>query len=463
MRITPFVTVLAFAVCAEAFAASAGGTSSGVVRTYYIAAEDVTWDYAPSGRDLIHGRPIPPPWSQKTQWNKTRFIEYTDDTFSARKPQPPWLGILGPIIRAEVGDTIQVHFLNRSRAPHSIHPHGLHYDKDNEGAMYLPAGGGATVPPTGRFTYTWFANEASGPGPGDPSSVVWWYHSHVDSGVEINSGLLGPIIVTRRGSANPDATPKDVDREFVASFMIFDEMAGTNPGLFHTINGVIFGNLPGLVMKKGDKVRWYLLGMGNEKDLHTPHWHGETVQYGQRHTDVVELLPASMVTVDMLADNPGTWMFHCHVADHMEAGMMVSYTVYEPPPSCPVQVLSGDFWHEPGKFTLRVKNTASKTIRTLALRSGYFLTPQDLRPFPGVWSLQEPLAPGQEQILQLKQDMHDRKSILGWAVLPHIIVFEDGSKWQDREDGTCFQIFWRDPQHPDLRVLPPMQVEQEDD
>jgi hypothetical protein len=24
-------------------------------RLYYIAAENVTWDYAPSGRDLIHG------------------------------------------------------------------------------------------------------------------------------------------------------------------------------------------------------------------------------------------------------------------------------------------------------------------------------------------------------------------------------------------------------------------------
>ncbi len=46
-----------------------------------------------------------------------------------------------------------------------------------------------------------------------------------------------------------------------------------------------------------------------------------------RRTDVVELLPASMKTADMNADNPGTWLFHCHVADHITAGMMTRWEV----------------------------------------------------------------------------------------------------------------------------------------
>ncbi len=73
--------------------------------------------------------------------------------------------------------------------------------------------------------------------------------------------------------------------------MIFDELRGQDAGLFHAINGYVFGNLPGLVMKKGEKVRWYVMAMGNEKDLHTPHWHGLTVSDPLRHMDVVELLP----------------------------------------------------------------------------------------------------------------------------------------------------------------------------
>ena len=72
----------------------------------------------------------------------------------------------------------------------------------------------------------------------------------------------------------------------------------------HSINGFIFGNLPGLVAKNGEIVRWYLLGMGNEVDLHTPHWHGKTLRYNQRNTDVIELLPGSMATADMAASRP---------------------------------------------------------------------------------------------------------------------------------------------------------------
>ena len=133
-------------------------------RHYYIAAEEGTWDYAPSGHNLLNGNVIPQPWELKRQWLKTRFIEYTDGTFTTRKPQPIWLGILGPVIRAEVGDEVVVEFLNRSRRGHDIHPHGLRYDKINEGSLYLPVAKGGFVGPGSRYTYHWFANETSGPG-----------------------------------------------------------------------------------------------------------------------------------------------------------------------------------------------------------------------------------------------------------------------------------------------------------
>jgi FtsP/CotA-like multicopper oxidase with cupredoxin domain len=34
-----------------------------------------------------------------------------------------------------------------------------------------------------------------------------------------------------------------------------------------------------------------------------------------------------MITADMLADTPGEWMLHCHVADHIEAGMLTTYEI----------------------------------------------------------------------------------------------------------------------------------------
>ena len=72
-----------------------------------------------------------------------------------------------------------------------------------------------------------------------------------------------------------------------------------------------------MTMRKGERVRWYLMGMGTEVDLHTPHWHGNTVTAVGMRTDVVSLLPGSMIVADMVPDDPGTWLFHCHVNDHI--------------------------------------------------------------------------------------------------------------------------------------------------
>ena len=97
----------------------------------------------------------------------------------------------------------------------------------------------------------------------------------------------------------------------------------------HSINGYVFGNMPlsAMTMKAGEHVRWYLMGMGTEVDLHTPHWHGNTVLANGMRTDVVSLLPATMMTADMVPDDPGIWLFHCHVNDHITAGMLTRYQV----------------------------------------------------------------------------------------------------------------------------------------
>lgn len=46
----------------------------------------------------------------------------------------------------------------------------------------------------------------------------------------------------------------------------------------------MYGNLQGLVMTQGQKVNWYLLGMGNEVDMHTVHFHAETFTYKVSYT-----------------------------------------------------------------------------------------------------------------------------------------------------------------------------------
>ena len=99
----------------------------------------------------------------------------------------------------------------------------------------------------------------------------------------------------------------------------------------HSINGLVWGNNTGYTMTKGDRVRWYIVAMGTEVDLHTPHWHGVTLLHNGNRVDVTEILPAASKTLDLRADNPGIWMYHCHVNDHLLAGMMTKFTILDDP------------------------------------------------------------------------------------------------------------------------------------
>lgn len=104
-----------------------------------------------------------------------------------------------------------------------------------------------------------------------------------------------------QGTLNGKGKRKDVDKEFALLFTVLDENESwylkdnikkytTNPSSvntddddfkesnkMHAINGFLFANGPDngdyLRMKVGEKVSWYLIGFGNEVDIHTVHFH----------------------------------------------------------------------------------------------------------------------------------------------------------------------------------------------
>jgi hephaestin len=49
--------------------------------------------------------------------------------------------------------------------------------------------------------------------------------------------------------------------------------------LMHQINGYVFCNGPTLQLKKGQTVRWLVMGFGSEVDMHSPVFDGQSVQY----------------------------------------------------------------------------------------------------------------------------------------------------------------------------------------
>ncbi len=342
-------------------------------RVYFIAADEVTWDYLPGGRDEIAGKPYADtaffakanPRPVSTSYRKALYREYTDSTFATLKSRPPeWehLGFLGPVIHAVVGDTIRVVFRNNGHRPFSVHPHGVFYEKSSEGVPYNDGTSehdkaDDAVPAGGTYSYVWAVPARAGPGPMDGSSVMWMYHSHVNEVRDIDAGLMGVIIVTARKMARADGTPKDVDREIVANFAQVEEndswLADANLPIHDSlrvlspipnpsevqaiyawfskfsINGFIRGSMPlaALTIRKGEHVRWYVMSSTNDFDFHSPHWHGNTVTIAGMRTDVTFLGPMAMVVADMVPDDVGIWLFHCHVSFHNEAGMAVRYRV----------------------------------------------------------------------------------------------------------------------------------------
>ncbi|MGH4023497.1 MAG: multicopper oxidase domain-containing protein [Pseudonocardiaceae bacterium] len=343
-------------------------------RTYYLAADEVRWNYlggdGSSGRNTLTGKPfgdtentflLRGPDRIGSTYLKSLYREYTDDTFSKLKPRPPgWqhLGMLGPALHAVVGDRVDIVFKNNLDHPASIHMHGLQYAKDSEGAPYVDGAGGeqradGQVAPGATYIYHYTVPERAGPGSMDPSSIMWMYHSHTDEVSDDYAGLTGPVIVTRADRARDDGTPSDVDREVVLQFQVQDENSSpyldrniatfaerpetvqkedegfVESNLMHGINGYLYGSQPlaSMTFQRGEHVRWYLMGMGSEVDLHTPHWHGNTVTIMGMRTDVASLLPATMVVADMVPDSPGTWQLHCHVNDHITAGMSTRFQV----------------------------------------------------------------------------------------------------------------------------------------
>jgi manganese oxidase len=340
---------------------------TGKTRTYFISADEVVWDYAPTGENGITGQPFDDvaniyvqrgPARIGSQYLKCVYRGYSDatfDTLKARPAQDAYLGFLGPVIRAEVGDTIKVVFRNTCRIPTSVHPHDVLYTKDSEGAPYNDGTTGAdraddSVPTGGMHTYLWQVPERAGPGPEDGSSIMSMYHSHTDEVSDTYAGLIGFMEITARGMARADGSPKDVDREIFENFMVgnengspylqanidrFAEPPAPDPededfeesNLMHNINGYVFGNQPLVTLQRGERVRWYLMSMGTEVDQHTPHWHGNDVLVSGMRMDVVSLMPATMITADMVPDDVGIWLFHCHVGDHITAGMLTRYQV----------------------------------------------------------------------------------------------------------------------------------------
>lgn len=90
---------------------------------------------------------------------------------------------------------------------------------------------------------------------------------------------------------------------------------------------------PLAVLQRGQS---YVFALRNDTMFtHPIHLHGHTFTYLRsskqalpaHHADTLLLLPEEQLEVAFVADNPGDWMFHCHIIEHQETGMMGYFRV----------------------------------------------------------------------------------------------------------------------------------------
>nr|XP_019602979.1 PREDICTED: coagulation factor V [Rhinolophus sinicus] len=343
-------------------------SKNGNRKNYYIAAEEISWDYskfAQSDMDAEDTDGAP----QDTVYKKVVFRKYTDSTFTTRDPQgehEEHLGILGPVIRAEVDDVIQVRFKNLASRPYSLHAHGLSYEKSSEGKPYDDESPewfkeDNAIQPNSSYTYVWHATVRAGPENPGSACRAWAYYSAVNPEKDIHSGLIGPLLICRKGTLHKESNmPVDM-REFVLLFMVFDEKKswyyekkpqrswrrvsseGKHSHEFHAINGMIY-NLPGLRMYEQEWVRLHLLNMGGSRDIHVVHFHGQTLLENgtqQHRLGVWPLLPGSFKTLEMKASKPGWWLLDTEVGENQRAGMQTPFLIIDKDCEMPLGLSTG--------------------------------------------------------------------------------------------------------------------------
>jgi len=139
--------------------------------------------------------------------------------------------------------------------------------------------------------------------------------------VRFNGGMMGAMMMDSGGRMNM--------------------MEMMRSGRMWLINGVAAtGHVMELLVTL-QKDRTYILDMRNDTAWHHPiHLHGHSFRVisrnGQPTThrewqDTVLMAPRERVEIAFVADNPGDWMFHCHILEHQAAGMMGVIRVLEKP------------------------------------------------------------------------------------------------------------------------------------
>ncbi|MAT68539.1 MAG: copper oxidase [Planctomycetaceae bacterium] len=220
----------------------------------------------------------------------------------------------GPTIEITQGDRVRFVVHNELPEETTVHWHGFELPVQYDGSHTLNQN---PIKPGKSFAYEFDVHEEG----------TFFYHTHV--AMQEAFGMVGFIIVHPKKPWDPP-----VDRDFGLIFQnFFIEPTQTIADSWrmdwnwHTINGRSGPFTTPLVCKHGERVRIRIMDF-SPMQHHPVHIHGHTFwitghegaripksAWIPRNTELIGIAQAT--DFELIANNPGDWMFHCHMVHHM--------------------------------------------------------------------------------------------------------------------------------------------------
>lgn len=217
----------------------------------------------------------------------------------------------GPRIDLEIGDQVEFRLTNDLPIATDLHLHGLNIANEFDGVAPITQD---PIEPGETFTYEYTADEVA----------VAMYHPHFHSQIGMPNGMFGTIFVGQvpipEGQVADEVIPADLEISQELPMVVNDSGV-----IGYSLNGKSFPATAPVVAETGDWVLFHYFNEGNQ--VHPMHLHSfdQIVVAKDGYpldspyvADVVNVAPGERYSVLVQLDEPGTWVWHCHILPHVE-------------------------------------------------------------------------------------------------------------------------------------------------
>jgi len=317
---------------AQAASGSTGGAHDHNATTDYVALDKVMTDSIlkfPATTKGQGNEPLAPKILADGTKEFDLTTEIVDWEVSPGKIVQAWAYnamVPGPMIHTDVGDKVKLVVTNKLPMGTDVHVHGIEMPFEMDGVSPITQ---QLIAPNTTFTYSFTTDKAA----------VAMYHAHNHGDVQITNGLFGTFIVGAMAlpagrTISGVSIPTDVKVSQEIPMVLND--AGVI-GL--SLNGKSFPATQPYKAKVGDWIEIHYFNEGLQ--IHPMHQHRfpqlviakDGIALDQPYwVDTLTVAPGERYTVLMHPDAKGTWVWHCHILNHVESdtgafGMLTAWII----------------------------------------------------------------------------------------------------------------------------------------